>query len=177
MFHVCLVQSVSNTSFLSKNVSLPHFLHHHWSTNEGVYYHKKSFQECISHATRFRSNYSLPVFQPRYLSIKLLHSGNISNASIELKTDEDFVRFNIGNPTVKGRPGKKVKKAAKKVKMSRKAKLNELKFFRLKAKKKMKSPNPEVQIRYKLEKVSENLQLFILLMAFLLDSSFILLVY
>ncbi|KAG5042176.1 hypothetical protein JHK87_006091 [Glycine soja] len=36
--------------------------------------------------------------------------------------------------------------------MSRKAKLNELKFYRLKAKKKMNSPNPEVRIRYKLEK-------------------------
>nr|XP_018686918.1 PREDICTED: uncharacterized CRM domain-containing protein At3g25440, chloroplastic isoform X2 [Musa acuminata subsp. malaccensis] len=36
--------------------------------------------------------------------------------------------------------------------MSRKAKLNELKWYRLKAKKKMKSPNPEVRIRYKLEK-------------------------
>lgn len=36
--------------------------------------------------------------------------------------------------------------------MSRKAKLKELRFFRLKAKKKMNSSNPEVRIRYKLEK-------------------------
>ncbi|KAB1671213.1 hypothetical protein [Gossypium barbadense] len=36
--------------------------------------------------------------------------------------------------------------------MSRKAKMNELRFYRLKAKKKMNSPNPEVRIRYKLEK-------------------------
>jgi len=41
----------------------------------------------------------------------------------------------------------------KKKKMSRKAKVNQLKWYRLKAKKKMKSPNPEVRIRYKLEKV------------------------
>lgn len=39
-----------------------------------------------------------------------------------------------------------------KKKMSRKAKVNQLKWYRLKAKKKMKSPNPEVRIRYKLEK-------------------------
>ncbi|PPD78402.1 hypothetical protein GOBAR_DD24674 [Gossypium barbadense] len=36
--------------------------------------------------------------------------------------------------------------------MSKKAKVNELRFYRLKAKKKMNSPNPEVRIRYKLEK-------------------------
>ncbi|XP_054777477.1 uncharacterized CRM domain-containing protein At3g25440, chloroplastic-like isoform X2 [Prosopis cineraria] len=75
----------------------------------------------------------------------------ISNASFELNTDNDVVRFSLGmtsdnsNSTIKG-------KKKKKVKMSRKAKLKELRFYRLKAKKKMNSPNPEVRIRYKLEK-------------------------
>ncbi|GJM95771.1 hypothetical protein PR202_ga12549 [Eleusine coracana subsp. coracana] len=36
--------------------------------------------------------------------------------------------------------------------MSRKAKVNQLKWYRLKAKKKMKWPNPEVGMRYKLQK-------------------------
>lgn len=39
-----------------------------------------------------------------------------------------------------------------KKKMSKRAKVKELRFFRLKAKKKMNSSNPEVRIRYKLEK-------------------------
>lgn len=80
----------------------------------------------------------------------------MSSASIELKTDEGVVRFNFANSVAKeGRLQEKVNKVAKKVKKkSKKAKINELRFFRLKAKKKIKSPNPEVQIRYKLEKVS-----------------------
>lgn len=40
----------------------------------------------------------------------------------------------------------------KRPKMSRKAKLNELRFYRLKAKKKMRSRHPEVRIKYKLQK-------------------------
>ncbi|KAK7320055.1 hypothetical protein RJT34_04785 [Clitoria ternatea] len=74
----------------------------------------------------------------------------ISNASVELKTDNDVVRFSLGKPNDIKSAEKSPKK--KKVKMSRKAKLNELRFYRLKAKKKMNSPNPEVRIRYKLEK-------------------------
>ncbi|XP_058115079.1 uncharacterized CRM domain-containing protein At3g25440, chloroplastic-like isoform X2 [Magnolia sinica] len=46
----------------------------------------------------------------------------------------------------------KGKNTQKRKKMSKKAKVNELRFYRLKAKKKMTSPNPEVRIRYKLEK-------------------------
>jgi len=75
----------------------------------------------------------------------------ISNESVELKTDNDVVRFSLDksddiNSTEKNQKNKKVK-------MSKKAKVNELRFYRLKAKKKMNSPNPEVRIRYKLEKV------------------------
>uniref|UniRef100_A0A0D3GFR5 CRM domain-containing protein n=1 Tax=Oryza barthii TaxID=65489 RepID=A0A0D3GFR5_9ORYZ len=63
-------------------------------------------------------------------------------------------RFSVGGDAGTkqgaGRKGQPPAKAAKK--MSRKAKVNQLKWYRLKAKKKMKSPNPEVRIRYKLEK-------------------------
>ncbi|XP_061344954.1 uncharacterized CRM domain-containing protein At3g25440, chloroplastic isoform X2 [Gastrolobium bilobum] len=73
----------------------------------------------------------------------------ISNASVELKTDNDVVRFSLDKPDDINSAKSQKKKT---VKMSKKAKLNELRFYRLKAKKKMNSPNPEVRIRYKLEK-------------------------
>ncbi|XP_044487887.1 uncharacterized CRM domain-containing protein At3g25440, chloroplastic isoform X2 [Mangifera indica] len=83
---------------------------------------------------------------------KLIHSRSMSNASIELKMDGDAVRFSFnkqgninGSLTI-------VKEKAKRLKMSKKSKLNELRFYRLMAKKKMNSPNPAVRIRYKLEK-------------------------
>ena len=76
----------------------------------------------------------------------------MSNASIELKTDEDVIRFSFNKPL--GRfVSTNRKGTTKRRKMSKTAKLNELRFYRLKAKKKMNSPNPEVRIRYKLEKV------------------------
>ncbi|KAK7287062.1 hypothetical protein RIF29_00066 [Crotalaria pallida] len=77
-----------------------------------------------------------------------LHARHISNASVELKTDTDVVRFSLGKPDDINSTSKSQKKKV----MSRKAKGNELRFYRLKAKKKMNSPNPEVRIRYKLEK-------------------------
>lgn len=77
----------------------------------------------------------------------------MSHASIELKTDNDVVRFSFVERGENNGPQNKGNKKTKRVKMSRKRKLNELRFYRLKAKKKMKSPNPEVRIRYKLEKV------------------------
>lgn len=82
-----------------------------------------------------------------------IHGRFMSSASIELKTDSTVVRFSISKQHDKNGSSEKGKKTTKRVKMSRKAKLNELRFYRLKAKKKMNSPNPEVRIRYKLEKV------------------------
>lgn len=76
----------------------------------------------------------------------------MSNASIELKTDKDVVRFSIGKPLNNDGTQTKRKMKTKRVKMSKRAKVNELRFYRLKAKKKMTSPNPEVRIIYKLEK-------------------------
>ncbi|RZC13999.1 putative CRM domain-containing protein, chloroplastic isoform C [Glycine soja] len=74
----------------------------------------------------------------------------ISNESVELKTHNDVIRFSLGKSD--DIDNAKKSQLNKKFKMSRKAKLNELRFYRLKAKKKMNSPNPEVRIRYKLEK-------------------------
>ncbi|KAG5054321.1 hypothetical protein JHK85_006831 [Glycine max] len=67
----------------------------------------------------------------------------ISNESVELKTHNDVIRFSLG----KSDDINNAKKSQlnKKFKISRKAKLNELKCYRLKAKKKMNSPNPEAK--------------------------------
>lgn len=93
------------------------------------------------------------------IAYQVMHPRHLTTAAVELKTDDGVVRFSISRPSDKdGSPGK-VKKI-KKRKMSRKAKLNELRFYRLKAKKKMNSPNPEVRIRYKLDKVGINFLLF-----------------
>ncbi|CAL5215201.1 unnamed protein product [Lathyrus oleraceus] len=74
----------------------------------------------------------------------------ISNSSVELKTQNDVVRFSLYKP---GDISSGMKSPDKKtMKKSKRAKVNELKFYRLKAKQKMYSPNPEVRIRYKLEK-------------------------
>ncbi|KAL6964291.1 hypothetical protein U1Q18_035347 [Sarracenia purpurea var. burkii] len=84
--------------------------------------------------------------------VKGLHVRCMSNASIELKIENGVIKFGMGKQLDKNLSPTKGKKTAKRVKMSKKAKLNELRFYRLKAKKKMNSPNPEVRIRYKLEK-------------------------
>ncbi|XP_021911044.1 uncharacterized CRM domain-containing protein At3g25440, chloroplastic [Carica papaya] len=97
----------------------------------------------------FSCGFSLK-WRPSYLNCQSVRY--MSNASIELKTEDDVVRFSINKPLDKTGPSMKEKKNLKRAKMSRKAKLNELRLYRLKAKKKMNSPNPEVRIRYKLEK-------------------------
>nr|GMD87374.1 uncharacterized CRM domain-containing protein At3g25440, chloroplastic [Ipomoea batatas] len=86
------------------------------------------------------------------LLLKRTEARQMRDVSIELKTDKDVVRFSIGEEMQKGGSHAKAKNVGKKIKMSKRAKVNELRFYRLKAKKKMKSPNPEVRIRYKLDK-------------------------
>lgn len=81
-----------------------------------------------------------------------LHVRHFSNSLVELKTDDDVVKFSFGKQPANGIIRRKEKKTPQQVKMSKRAKLNELRFYRLKAKKKMNSPNPEVRIRYKLDK-------------------------
>ncbi|XP_050384083.1 uncharacterized CRM domain-containing protein At3g25440, chloroplastic [Argentina anserina] len=72
--------------------------------------------------------------------------------SFEINTRNDVVRFSFGEPIVEAGSSTPQNKVTKPVKLSKKAKLNELRFYRLKAKKKINSPNPQVRIRYKLEK-------------------------
>uniref|UniRef100_A0A0D9WPM6 CRM domain-containing protein n=1 Tax=Leersia perrieri TaxID=77586 RepID=A0A0D9WPM6_9ORYZ len=75
------------------------------------------------------------------------------STAVTLNTDGGFARFSVGgDAAAKEKLGRQPPGKAAKKKMSRKAKVNQLKWYRLKAKKKMKSPNPEVRIRYKLEK-------------------------
>lgn len=78
----------------------------------------------------------------------------MSNSNVELRTDDNVVRFSFNNVTENRSVPMRTEKKWKRAKSSRKAKVNELRFYRLKAKKKMNSPNPEVRIRYKLEKVT-----------------------
>ncbi|KAL6596613.1 hypothetical protein ACP70R_047256 [Stipagrostis hirtigluma subsp. patula] len=74
------------------------------------------------------------------------------STAVTLNTDGGFARFAVDDAGAKQKAGRRQQPPPKKKKMSRKAKVNQLKWYRLKAKKKMKSPNPEVRIRYKLEK-------------------------
>lgn len=89
----------------------------------------------------------------REIVLNLLHARRFCSPPIELNTEKGVVRFKFGQEIGKRGGQTKAKRVVKKFKMSKKAKLNELRFYRLKAKKKMRSPNPEVRIRYKLEKV------------------------
>lgn len=84
---------------------------------------------------------------------KCVQTRHMSNEAVELKMDKDVIRFSINESRdVSGSSRRGRTRFTKRVKMSKKAKVNELRFYRLKAKKKMNSPNPEVRIRYKLEK-------------------------
>uniref|UniRef100_A0ACD5V9I0 Uncharacterized protein n=1 Tax=Avena sativa TaxID=4498 RepID=A0ACD5V9I0_AVESA len=74
------------------------------------------------------------------------------STAVTLNTDGGFARFSVGDPGTRQNGGQEQRQPEKKKKMSKKSKINQLKWFRLKAKKKMKSPNPEVRIRYKLDK-------------------------
>ncbi|KAJ8768184.1 hypothetical protein K2173_021124 [Erythroxylum novogranatense] len=75
-----------------------------------------------------------------------------SKVSILLKTDSDVTRFYVDKSSNEKGSSGKGKTGTKKVKLSKRPKRNELRFYRLMAKKKMNSPNPEVRIRYKLGK-------------------------
>ena len=68
--------------------------------------------------------------------------------SVTLISSDRIARFAVDQQN-----GVKVKEKLTRVNKSKRAKLKELRFFRLKAKKKLKSPNPEVRIKYKLQKV------------------------
>ncbi|KAK1414641.1 hypothetical protein QVD17_30390 [Tagetes erecta] len=72
-----------------------------------------------------------------------------TSSAVEMTMDKDGVRFCVGKELIGlEERGKKQRR----IQVSKKAKLNELRFYRLKAKKKMRSPNPEVRILYRLGK-------------------------
>lgn len=115
--------------------------------------HVQEFSSCVY------SPFSITSMQRSYLIkspnvlLKLQHGRFMSNSVVTLEADNDVVRFCLDKPSNKVEVRNKGKNKLPKRKMSRKAKVNELRLYRLKAKKKMTSPNPEVRIRYKLEKV------------------------
>lgn len=76
----------------------------------------------------------------------------MSNGLVKLDTSNGIARFDVGEQNDKRKPEKKGAMNKKKKKKLKKAKRNELRFFRLKARKKLNSANPEVRIKYKLEK-------------------------
>ncbi|XP_062096451.1 uncharacterized CRM domain-containing protein At3g25440, chloroplastic isoform X2 [Humulus lupulus] len=75
-----------------------------------------------------------------------------SATSLELNFHSDVVRFSLTDNSMNNKQQQQQQPKFKRRKMSKKAKINQLKFYRLKARKKINSPNPEVRIRYKLEK-------------------------
>ncbi|XP_057807684.1 uncharacterized CRM domain-containing protein At3g25440, chloroplastic-like isoform X1 [Salvia miltiorrhiza] len=130
------------------------FMHHFGCRNEGVHHSKKplplfSFRAISVNALSVKRSCTIGPWSSclvrEYAKVR-------TNESIEMKMDEDVIRFKIGDQSQEGTSLNKRKAMTKKSDVSRKAKLNELRFYRLKAKKKMNSPNPEVRIRYKLEK-------------------------
>lgn len=147
-------QSVPNP-YLPKATSLMRFLGH---SNSSISrnYHQMRLIPKLSREDPALNTLLLPISLSsgsREIVLKFLHARRFSSPSIELNTEKGVVRFRFGQEIGKRGGQTQVKRVVKKFKMSKKAKLNELRFYRLKAKKKMRSPNPEVRIRYKLEKV------------------------
>ncbi|KAL8536154.1 hypothetical protein ACS0TY_011697 [Phlomoides rotata] len=143
-----LVRRVSAPSCSGELTFLMRFMHHFRRGNQREH-HLEKFIPHLSYRSNLVNALSvkrLGMFEPHSSSMVRGYARERINESIELNTDEDIIRFNIGNESREGAPSKKRKVTSKK------AKLNELRFYRLKAKNKMNSPNPEVRIRYKLEK-------------------------
>ncbi|KDP45323.1 hypothetical protein JCGZ_09572 [Jatropha curcas] len=148
-----LFQQGSNLSSLHKATSVTPLLNWTTSVNLRSYRAVIPFLEAVRVSSpNFLLTQRLNVFASHSVLRSWVYRRWMSRASFELKTDNDVVRFAFGKQPGKNGSSEKRKKTTKRVKMSRKAKLNELRFYRLKAKKKKNSPNPEVRIRYKLEK-------------------------
>ncbi|KAL6517649.1 hypothetical protein OROMI_033350 [Orobanche minor] len=150
-----LVRSISNYPCSAESTSFIHFTSLFRHGNERKHHLKNLFpphMSCTPTLVNYLSVTRSCLYGPRNVYMIRGYAKHTTNASIELKTDGDVLRFNIGKQSLEGGSSKKARKNTKKSDMSRKAKLNELRFYRLKAKKKMKSHNPEVRIRYKLEK-------------------------
>ncbi|KAL2342461.1 hypothetical protein Fmac_003746 [Flemingia macrophylla] len=148
----CLVEHVPT---IASSTSVTSYF---WSFSPHKCIHQRTYRTpmqpsevpSLSSPSGFLLMQKLNIFGSHDILGRWLHSRCQSNESVELKTDNDVIRFSLDESDDINSAKKSQKN--KKVKMSRKAKLNELRFYRLKAKKKMNSPNPEVRIRYKLEK-------------------------
>uniref|UniRef100_A0A1J3IV91 Putative CRM domain-containing protein, chloroplastic n=1 Tax=Noccaea caerulescens TaxID=107243 RepID=A0A1J3IV91_NOCCA len=122
------------------------FLLHIQAPNYSVYAKQRPFVQVPNESASF------DLFQASRQSVFEYTRRYMSNSTVELRTDDNVVRFSFNNVTENRSVPMRTEKKWKRAKSSRKAKVNELRFYRLKAKKKMNSPNPEVRIRYKLEK-------------------------
>ncbi|KVG19948.1 uncharacterized CRM domain-containing protein At3g25440, chloroplastic [Cynara cardunculus var. scolymus] len=93
-----------------------------------------------------------PVFVPYSIHSLRSHVRLVSNSAVEMTMGKDGVRFSVGKQLERHEGLREREKKPRRIKPSKKTKLNELRFYRLKAKKKMRSPNPEIRILYKLGK-------------------------
>ncbi|GER40312.1 RNA-binding CRS1 / YhbY (CRM) domain protein [Striga asiatica] len=149
-----LVGTISTSPCSVENTTITYYSSHFERVNKLYPYLEKYGPNLSSGANLFNS---LCITRPYLLgphSVTMVrgYARHATIAPIDLNTDGHVIRFNIGNQSPEGAPSRKVKVDKRKSELSRKAKLNELRFYRLKAKKKMNSPNPDVRIRYKLEK-------------------------
>ncbi|KAK6156855.1 hypothetical protein DH2020_011103 [Rehmannia glutinosa] len=149
-----LVRSISTTHCSAEATSIMHLMDRFGHGNDRKHLLGKFLPHfsCGSILANALSVKRSCMFGPHNISMIRGYARDTTNTSIEMKTDGDVIRFNVGDQSREGGSSKKRKEMAEKSALSRKAKLNELRFYRLKAKKKMNSPNPEVRIRYKLEK-------------------------
>nr|XP_009767798.1 PREDICTED: uncharacterized CRM domain-containing protein At3g25440, chloroplastic [Nicotiana sylvestris] len=143
-------ETVPNCAYLPKATSFMRFFSHVTSLMSRNYHQMRlSYQDPAMNALILPGSLN---FWSRETVLKWFHARRFSSPSIELNTEKGVVRFRFGQEIGKSGGQTKAKHVVKKFKMSKKAKLNELRLYRLKAKKKMRSPNPEIRIRYKLEK-------------------------
>lgn len=152
-----LLRSIATPLFWEESKLLLRFMHHFGCRNDSGHFSEKLLPLLSFRATSVNNLYDkrICIIGPSSGSTIREYTRDRSNESIEIKMDDDVIRFKIGDQRQEAASSKKGKPTAKNSDVSRKAKLNELRFYRLKAKKKMNSPNPEVRIRYKLEKVGE----------------------
>ncbi|CAH2079360.1 unnamed protein product [Thlaspi arvense] len=146
MFALGYAEGIANRFLTNPRWTSGLFLLNHQFPNYSLYAKQRPFAEVPYESASFEllraSRQNVSVYNRRYMS----------NSTIELRTDNNVVRFSLNNLPDKNSVPMRKEKIWKQAKWSRKDKVNELRFYRLKAKKKINSPNPEVRIRYKLEK-------------------------
>ncbi|XP_010257403.1 PREDICTED: uncharacterized CRM domain-containing protein At3g25440, chloroplastic-like [Nelumbo nucifera] len=151
----CSIQAMPRLLYLQRTISFKCFFTHVACAHQRSYGATSCSLESLCMSTLFSSlcSKNTNLHEIHNALLKWQQVKYMSNVPVMLKTDNDMVRFCLDKlPPDKNGSQIKGKKMPKRVKMSKKAKLNELRFYRLKAKKKIRSPNPEVRIRYKLEK-------------------------